>query len=640
MKKNKFLTLLSIILLASCSSTNTSSTTTNTSTDKTTTTTNTTTVSTDKESDTTLSTDYVPVASDDTSYAIETSEDSSIDSKLSDTSKDDSLTAQTSTSVTITEAGSYLFDNSITYKSISIALTSAGSVHLFFDGATISGGKKAIECEDAFTSDITITLLNNSTNTISTTKNSIDITSSLTINGSGTLNITSSGKSCIKSSKGVYLGAVTLNLAAQASEEGHGINASYIYGDSTTINVTDFGKDALHAEMDDAVSEFTTSDGYINLKDVTMTASNGEGDCLQADTFINIDGGTYNLTTTAKFIAYGDSTNTTAYELENDDFRYTKSGDTYVKGASENAGRSGTYAIANSVRAFKAGGFDYVNANEEEIEVETKSAYIQIVGANITLNTQDDAIKCKYGQIIVENSTFNISTYDQGFTSDGPLTINNSTIDITTSYEGLEGSLITIAGSKTDIDIISSDDGINAASDTETDLGIIFDNGNVTINADGDGVDSNGYIYFNYGTLTIEGSSEGGDSPIDSDGGYYMDGATVLATGSTGMLENPQQDSKQNTLIMQASLSNGTKAVLKNGDNEIFTFTSSKTAGVIIYSSPLLKTGSTYTLYLDDTSSGSATISSTITTIGSVQQGPGQGNEPGGRPSGPGPSRP
>lgn len=118
-------------------------------------------------------------------------------------------------------------------------------------------------------------------------------------------------------------------------------------------------------------------------------------------------------------------------------------------------------------------------------------------------------------------------------------------IDIKTCYEGLEAGKVYIYGG--DIDIASSDDGINAAgkdlADTEYTIDIY--GGDIFINAEGDGLDSNKDINIYGGTLVSFGQKAGGDNePVDADGTVMIYGGTVFGAGSGGMITTPASGSQ------------------------------------------------------------------------------------------------
>ena len=106
-------------------------------------------------------------------------------------------------------------------------------------------------------------------------------------------------------------------------------------------------------------------------------------------------------------------------------------------------------------------------------------------------------------------------------------------LNITADYEGLNTELhLTINGGN--VNIFSQDDGINV---NEDEVSVLTVNGGslhicAGLGAEGDGVDSNGYLVVNGGTV-ISAANPAADSGLDSDKGSYVNGGTVVALGST-----------------------------------------------------------------------------------------------------------
>jgi len=137
----------------------------------------------------------------------------------------------------------------------------------------------------------------------------------------------------------------------------------------------------------------------------------------------------------------------------------------------------------------------------------------------------------------------------------------------------------------------------------------------------------------------IQGPTDSGNFPIDSGdgsaGGIFIDSGSVIATGSSDMLESPLSTSKQNSIVYSGSTyASGSVIALKDSsDNEILKTTVTKTGAAVILSSEDILAGGTYTLYINGTSVGSASITTRITAIGTGSAG-GQtssGGMPGGR---------
>lgn len=101
-----------------------------------------------------------------------------------------------------------------------------------------------------------------------------------------------------------------------------------------------------------------------------------------------------------------------------------------------------------------------------------------------------------------------------------------------TTYEGLNSELhLTINGGN--INIYSQDDGINVNEDK---VSVFTMNGGTLhifagLGAEGDGVDSNGYIVVN-GGLIAGGTPSGSDELLDSDCGNTVNGGEVIVIGS------------------------------------------------------------------------------------------------------------
>lgn len=171
------------------------------------------------------------------------------------------------------------------------------------------------------------------------------------------------------------------------------------------------------------------------------------------------------------------------------------------------------------------------------------------------------------------------SQYDGAIFSAIPLNITMSeggSLKVYGNQEDGEGIAtknqpITIDASNGEIYVESEDDGINIGGDGAL-LKII--SGNITINAGGDGIDSNDSAEIDGGTIIVFGSAAGGNAAIDTDNGYTINGGRVYAFGSD-MLEEPQKSSTQTTAIFQfesaGEKGESFKIETNNGTTEITT---------------------------------------------------------------------
>lgn len=179
-------------------------------------------------------------------------------------------------------------------------------------------------------------------------------------------------------------------------------------------------------------------------------------------------------------------------------------------------GGSGTLAISSSAKGIVC---------KDSLEI--SGGTYMIVAADDGINTND--------MLTVSGGIFTIEAGDDGMHTDGYMGINGGTIDITAA-EGLEATYIMINNG--DINITATDDGINAAAKSyDYTPTVEINGGNITIvmgQGDTDGIDSNGNIIINGGTIDITGQSA-----YDYDGYAEYNGGTLIVNGEeTDTIEN------------------------------------------------------------------------------------------------------
>lgn len=257
---------------------------------------------------------------------------------------------------------------------------------------------------------------------------------------------------------------------------------------------------------------------------------------------------------------------------------------------------------------------------------------ILIYDGDFAINSTDDAVHSN-NYVGIVGGKLNITSGDDGVHADKQLIVEDGKITIAKSYEGLEAQVITINGG--DISIASSDDGINAGGgndgsannrmgagmfDADENCVLSINGGNVYINASGDGVDSNGWLYFNGGTVAVDGPTNNGNGALDSGMGIVMNGGTVIAVGSSGMAETLGSSSGiyNASIYFSATQATGTVIEIKDASNEtILSHTAAKAFNHIAVGTESFKLGSTYTIYLNGEKYNSFTISNVVTTVGS-----------------------
>lgn len=558
--------------------------------------------------------------------SIKNAADEILASLTSDVSKEGAVEL---TDRSITESGKYVVSGE--WKD-GIEIAKGLKVHLLLDGADISS-EDGIALSSAKGCEITITLIGEE-NEISNGvdgENALHIKGSLTINGEGSLKVTSGAKNGIKVSKTLTVIDATLLVSA----DNHAIAAESVVMTNATVEVTSAGKDGIQAECDydepDDISKcvFTTEKGFIILKNVNYTAYT-LGDGLQADTFVFIDGGRYNIRTEGNFVEQT-AENTEKYELEADDFKFIKNGSSYLRVASDYRGRSTLYALAQGCKAIKVGEIEFDSdgdGTDEIILAENTNYTIMINSGTFVIDATDDAIHSNSGNIIINGGDYVINTLDDAFGADYLLKVNGGNIRVEGSYEGMEGSYVEIGGGI--IDITSGDDGINAASDyDDITEHIIISGGDITVDASGDGIDSNGSFLMTDGSLTVHGPTAGDNGSLDSELGVLIKGGKLFASSTLGMTETPARNSTQNSLhfATQTTLSEGSKIILKDAnEKEIFSVELFKDCQTVIISLPELVTGESYSIYNDSTLLESFTADEGISSVGVPMGGMGRPN--------------
>ena len=110
------------------------------------------------------------------------------------------------------------------------------------------------------------------------------------------------------------------------------------------------------------------------------------------------------------------------------------------------------------------------------------------------------------------------------------------TMNLNSGFEGLDTEMHLAINDAT-INITASDDGINTNEDYVSVFAI--NSGTLTVNSTGgDAIDSNGWLVINGGKVTVT-STSGGDNGMDSDMGVYI---SDTATGSASSVENLKTD--------------------------------------------------------------------------------------------------
>lgn len=256
------------------------------------------------------------------------------------------------------------------------------------------------------------------------------------------------------------------------------------------------------------------------------------------------------------------------------------------------------------------------NVSEEgnaTYEVDTTTAGANVVIADGTKNNVTGSHVARIyksytlneaGTEVVDNKK--LHKYDGAFYSKMSMNIfggskGDGVLNILADNEGLDSEMhLTINGGI--INIESGNDGINTNEDG---ISVTILNGgelHIRVNGstgEGDGIDSNGWLVINGGTLKSAACSHSGDAGIDSDMGIYLNSGNIMATGN--MLDRIEGgDATYAVFTFDGSQKAGSVYAMKDEKGKVVAeWTAENDFRYLIVSGKNIKEG-TYTMWLGD----------------------------------------
>lgn len=177
------------------------------------------------------------------------------------------------------------------------------------------------------------------------------------------------------------------------------------------------------------------------------------------------------------------------------------------------------------------------------------------------------------------------------------------------------GAMAPDGGQQTPPDFGGDMGGMDAATDYNY---IRITGGNITMNAGGDGIDTNGNLYVDGGSTLIYGPTNDGNGLIDYAGSFEITGGTFVAAGSSGMAQTPSESSTQASLLVYFDTEQkaGTTVTLTDDSgNTVVSITPEKSYQCILVSSPDMTQTASYTVKSGDTELFNITLESITTSV-------------------------
>jgi len=537
---------------------------------------------------------------DESDYVFNVSTANKIIGKTSSVAVEGSGATASGSVATINASGDYIVEGDLTDGQIVVDVqdnTDEGTVKLILNGADFScSTAAALYVKSA--AKVSVLISDGTENTFSSTYSGEDSVATihskqdLYISGgdaaTGTLTVNAKSFEAIKSTDGLIINSGTITATSNnddaiqgkdfvqirggvitATGGKHAIKSTSTKADKGYIYITG-GTFKLKAEKDGIHGV-----GTVQIKNGTFGISTSD-DGIGSESYITIDGGTFN-----QISCTGNGINT--------------------DGAVEING--GTFVITNCNKCIAAEGNITINDGDFTLtpSVVAESSNNNSFGGPGFGGGMMEQSYTGHGITVKKNDNTGLRT--------GNVTINGGNINITNSYEGIQGVVVTFNGGVTRI--VAKDDAVNASNgggSSSTACHLIINGGLLVTSSTGDGVDSNGYMSFN-GGITLVSQNSSNNEPLDAGDRMSVEiyGGVVVAVGSRGMASAPTVKSSSTSAAFLGNFSGSANTWLAVNDadgNNVLAWKVPQSYQLVKFSDDNCEAGS-YTFYSNATVSGS-----------------------------------
>lgn len=369
-----------------------------------------------------------------------------------------------------------------------------------------------------------------------------------------------------------------------------------VSGVTQTISVDEETDAAIYSKSDLTVNgegslsiKCSDGKGIVSKDDLKITSGNinieSSDHALSGKDSVRIAGGTFKLKTGEDGIHSGND------EDPEKGYVYIADGNIEIDASDD--------GIHGETKTVIAGGIINIINSEEGIE----GAVVEIAGGEINVNSNDDGINASDGSGSSEFGGFKQGDFD-------PSQFNNfnETMDKPFQFNEMppEGFIENSGGNHKKQGFENGITGIGTENDSSIDLTqsvfVLISGGEINVNAQGDGIDSNGSFYVTGGNVYVSGPENAGNGAIDYNSKAVITGGSFIAVGSDGMAMNFTGSTQGSVLIsLSENHFQGEEIIVKDEDsNVILRYTPQSKYKSILLSSEDLKEGSTYTITAGD----------------------------------------